>query len=68
LAGVSSVHLLRLIGQLLSKNPTSESDPVKLLNIIWPCIVKLTDVDDYLSGLEAWMPYVISNFGVSLVM
>lgn len=67
LLGVSSHQLMVLMGQVLSRNLTSssESQPGKMLNVIWPYLSRKEDVDSYLACVESWMPYLLRHWRVS---
>lgn len=68
--GVSSQQLMVLMGQVLSRNLTSssESQPGKMLNVIWPYLSRKEDVESYLQCIDAWMPYLLRHWRVSFVL
>nr|SVE69681.1 EOG090X02HV [Eubosmina coregoni] len=63
--GVSANQLMTVMGQILSRfnsNSSSENKPVKMLQIVWPYMTRLEDVDAYVNCTEAWMPYLIRHW------
>lgn len=67
-SGVSSQQLMVLMGQVLSRNlaSSSESKPGKMLNVIWPYLSRKEDAESYLQCIEAWMPYLLRHWRVSV--
>ena len=68
-AGVSANQLMTVMGQILSRsnsNSSSENKPVKMLQIVWPYMTRLEDVDAYVNCTEAWMPYLLRHWRVSV--
>lgn len=56
-----------LMGQILSRNlsSSSESQPGKMLNVIWPYLSHKEDVESYLQCVDAWMPYLLRHWRVN---
>nr|SVE72817.1 EOG090X02HV [Ceriodaphnia reticulata] len=67
--GVSSQQLIVLMGQVLSRNlaSSSESQPGKMLNVIWPYVSRKEDVESYLQCIDVWMPYLLRHWRVKEV-
>nr|SVE82392.1 EOG090X02HV [Daphnia magna] len=64
--GVPSQQLMVLMGQVLSRNLASscDSNPGKMLNVVWPYFSRKEDADSYLQCMDAWMPYLLRHWRV----
>ena len=64
--GVPASQIMTLMGQILSSSTStsSENKPVKMLQIVWPYMAQLENIDAYVNCTEAWMPYLIRNWRV----
>lgn len=67
--GVPSQQLMVLMGQVLSRNLASscDSNPGKMLNVVWPYFSRKEDADSYLQCMDAWMPYLLRHWRVNCV-
>ena len=67
--GPAPANLMRVLGLSVSGNAAGgQTDPLRLLNTVWPFIVDLKELDAYVPCLEAWIPYVVRYLGVSFII
>lgn len=61
-------QLLRALGSCLSELPPPENQIDDVFNYVWRTIATFTQVEEYLTCLETWMPFVVENLSVSVLL
>jgi hypothetical protein len=65
--GITKGSLFRQLGNILSLFPPPLEKRVIVFNDAWKSVNTLTNVEEYVSCVELWSPYIASNFDITTI-